>query len=454
MTAAFEKCLALIFSLMILGQAYWVRRYIGTWLFPACIFGLFWFGFTFFPLAVLFWVPVRWYAIGFIFLCTVAFSLGSVPFDWRRAFERNKEKGETTALAYGTPFLKTSFYMLTFASLMFVILDSLAQGISLHDMFFDLIGSAAVYRDMASFDTMDVTIFERLGSLCAYVSPTLGGFLFSRSSTKNERRRVVFLSFLPPAFIAIAHSTKWTLFLSIVFFYAALLMHRVSVAKLHLFGTVSVRFLAVCVAALLAITSISFLSRGMSDADDSDFVRNRLVFYFASYSCAHIYGFSDWFSFVAGGHSEVSYTHEDTTYGYYTFASLFRMLGSHKAVAQGADSDYYSYEDLLYGNIYTIFRGLITDFGFIGSVLFMLGSGILFHWAFHAMLRNVKPVFTVAVFVFGMGYYFTSFATSMLSTSGTYLSFALLWIVLGINKWITQRDGRRLTMAVEVPAQP
>jgi hypothetical protein len=63
-------------------------------------------------------------------------------------------------------------------------------------------------------------------------------------------------------------------------------------------------------------------------------------------------------------------------------------------------------------------------------------------------------VFTVAVFVFGMGYYFTSFATSMLSTSGTYLSFALLWIVLGINKWITQRDGRRLTMTVEVPAQP
>jgi hypothetical protein len=53
-----------------------------------------------------------------------------------------------------------------------------------------------------------------------------------------------------------------------------------------------------------------------------------------------------------------------------------------------------------------------------------------------------------------MGYYFTSFATSMLSTSGTYLSFALLWIVLGINKWITQRDGRRLTMTVEVPAQP
>src|SRR6266436_455289 len=63
----YEKCFALVFSLMILGQAYLVRRYVGTWLFPACIFGLFWFGFTFFPLAILFWVPVNPYAIAFIF---------------------------------------------------------------------------------------------------------------------------------------------------------------------------------------------------------------------------------------------------------------------------------------------------------------------------------------------------------------------------------------------------
>ena len=67
----FDKCLALSFSLMILGQAYLVRRYVGTWLFPACLFGLFWFGYTFVPLAILFWVPAEPYAIAFIFLCTV-----------------------------------------------------------------------------------------------------------------------------------------------------------------------------------------------------------------------------------------------------------------------------------------------------------------------------------------------------------------------------------------------
>src|SRR5438094_6796093 len=100
---SFDKCLALAFSLMILGQAYLVRRYVGTWLFPACLFGLFWFGYTFFPLAILFWVPVQPYATAFLFVCTVAFSMGSLAFDWKTAFTRNGQKCETAAVVYGRP---------------------------------------------------------------------------------------------------------------------------------------------------------------------------------------------------------------------------------------------------------------------------------------------------------------------------------------------------------------
>src|SRR5437773_7659205 len=99
-----EKSLALVFSLMILGQAYLVRRHVGTWLFPACLFGLFWFGYTFFPLAVLFWVPAHPAAIAFLFLCTVAFSMGSLFFDWKTAFTRNGQKRKTAALVYGSSF--------------------------------------------------------------------------------------------------------------------------------------------------------------------------------------------------------------------------------------------------------------------------------------------------------------------------------------------------------------
>src|SRR6266850_2322807 len=121
----FEKCLALAFSVMILGQAYVVRRAVGTWLFPACLFGLFWFGYTFVPLAMLFWVPVNPYATGFLLVCALAFSMGSLAFDWRSAFASNVRKRETTVVVYDNPFLKGTFYASTLSALMFVILNSL-----------------------------------------------------------------------------------------------------------------------------------------------------------------------------------------------------------------------------------------------------------------------------------------------------------------------------------------
>jgi len=449
----FGKCLALVFSLMILGQAYLVRRHVGTWLFPACLFGLFWFGFTFLPLVILFWVPVNPYATGFLFVCTLAFSIGSLAFDWKTAFARNASKRGTTVVVYGSPFLKGAFYASTLLSLLFVILDSLAQGVSLRDLFFDLISSAAAYRDLAGYEMLNLTVFGRFGTVLALLGVILGGLLFPSTSTKNERRVIVVLSFLPPIFMAVAQSSKWTLFACIAFFWAGILAHRASAGKLQLFDKGRVKPLTLYTPVLILIVSISFMSRGLSTVEDSGDLRDMLLARFASYSCNHIYAFSDWFSFTVGGHSEIAYAHESAAYGYYTFAPLFRVMGSRKVLPQGLYDEYYSYGDLLGGNIYTMFRGLILDFGFIGSVLFMLATGLLLHWAFHTLLRNIRPVFTVAVFVFTIGYFYWSFGASILSTSNSYLAFAMLWVVLGVNKLVTQTAGRSLAIATEAAAQ-
>ena len=80
--------------------------------------------------------------------------------------------------------------------------------------------------------------------------------------------------------------------------------------------------------------------------------------------------------------------------------------------------------------------------------------GFLIHSGFYAMLMKEKPAFTVAVFVFSIGFFYASFGRSLFSWSGIYFSFVLLWVVLQINKLITQRDGFRLAMVTEVPARP
>jgi len=441
---AFDKCLALVFSLMILGQAYLVRRYVGTWLFPACLFGLFWFAYTFFPLAALFRVPVQPYAIAFIFLCTVAFSMGSVPFHWKTAFAKNAGKNETAASVYGNTFLKAVFYLSTLSSLVFLILNSFAQGISLHDLAFNLYASAATYTAMRSSDTININIFGQLSIVCAYLGVILGGFLLPCMPTKAGRRLIVVLSFLPSITATITQSNKGILFLCIAFFYGGLLVYRASAGTLRLFERGSIKSLTLYMAILIVVVAISFISRGLYGLDDTAFVINKLMAYFSSYSFGHIYAFSDWFAFIVGGHSEFTYTHESSTYGFYTFTALFRLMGSHKTLPPGTFDDYYSYGYSLTTNIYTIFRGLILDFGCIGCVLFMLVTGFLLHLTFHTMLRNRRPVFTIAVFVFMMGYFYSSFMISVLMWNSFYVTFVLLWIVLRINKLIMQTGGLRL----------
>src|SRR4051812_18568405 len=104
-----EKILAIIFSLLILAQAGVVRCWVGTWIFPACLFALFWFLFTFIPLVALFWVPIEPLAVGFILLCCVMFSLSSIGLSWPKALAERRARTERAAV-YDTWFLRLCFY--------------------------------------------------------------------------------------------------------------------------------------------------------------------------------------------------------------------------------------------------------------------------------------------------------------------------------------------------------
>src|SRR5437762_982638 len=103
-----EKILAIIFSLMILGQAAVLRLWVGTWIFPACLFALFWFLFTFIPLVGLLTVPIEPLAVGFILLCCVTFSLTALGFSWRHTLEVHRVSGDRAQ--YDSWFIRWCFY--------------------------------------------------------------------------------------------------------------------------------------------------------------------------------------------------------------------------------------------------------------------------------------------------------------------------------------------------------
>jgi oligosaccharide repeat unit polymerase len=433
-----DKCLALLFSIMILAQAYVVRRLAGTWLFPACLFGLFWIGYTFIPLTILFWVPAEPYAVAYIFLSTLSFSAGSLVFDWKTAFQVNGRKRSSAGAMYRSTYLRRVFYLLTVMCVVFLALDLSYQGISLHDVFFELPASALMYASLLYTESLRDNIFWRLTQVLTFAGPVLGGLVYRSLPTKTGRATIIVLAILPSALVALTHTSKGLLFYSVVMFYAGLLPYRLFYGAPRLFATGSVRAATLLLGIVVPIITTAFLLRGMSDIGDTGLLVGRLSASFASYSCGHLYAFADWFAYVIGRHSELIYVDQSATGGFYTFIGPFTLMGSSRVAPLGIYDDIYVFEDLLRTNIFTMFRGLITDFGFAGSLLYMLGAGLLCHWAFRTMLVAIRPVLTVVVFTFMIGFFYYSFIISALGWNRFYAAFILVWLVLQIDKLIAQ----------------
>jgi oligosaccharide repeat unit polymerase len=354
--------------------------------------------------------------------------------------------------------LKRIFYLSTGTSLVFLVIDSHVQGFSFHDLLFDLQATALAYADLVYSESLATTIYIKIAIVCTFLGAILGGLVFPYVTKKSERTFIAVMSFLPSIFVAITQTGKGLLLLSVVFFYSGILVHRLSVGKSRLFDKNSLKLALPAGAILILILASAVVFRNLSNSNDEELLA-RLSSYFASYSCGHVYAFSDWFAFITGSHSQFSYVHENSTHGFYTFMSLFQLMGSHKVVPLGIYDENYAYGDLLLSNVYTMFRGLILDFGFVGSLLFMFLVGVVLHKAFHVMLFTRRPVFTVAIFVFVIECFYYSFIASPLSWNRTLATFGALWIALAVNKRLTRSNGGRLaglttTSAAMTSGQP
>jgi oligosaccharide repeat unit polymerase len=447
-----DKCFALALSLMILWQASLVRRMVGTWLFPACIFGLFWFAYTFVPLVLLASAPVDPVAIAFILVCTTVFSASSLCFDWRYAFHQNGLKGHTGDEAYDNLFCRISFYGAIALSLLFLVMNSVLQGITVYDLIFDFFASAARYTELRYAEEIDVNIFGQLSLVLSYVGVTLGGFVYVHSRSRGMRWLVVCAAFLPSLLVMLTQSAKGLFLLSVVMFYGATLVCRLSRDNRTLLGKGTATRAIVWTALASPVLIVSFLTRGLYGSEDTGYVIERLIYYFMSYSSGHLYAFSDWFANFSGRQSVMQYANDVGSYGFYTFMALFKLFGIDRAVPQGVYDEYFFYGDLLSSNIYTIYRGLIIDFGVLGSFVFMFATGVLLHLCFFVMLVNRKPVVTVAVFIYMIAYFQTSFLISVLMWNSIYVSFALLVAILLCNK-ILNDSGRTSSVARAIPAR-
>lgn len=84
---------------------------------------------------------------------------------------------------------------------------------------------------------------------------------------------------------------------------------------------------------------------------------------------------------------EVHRSTNDLTYGRYTFSSLYNLLGIAKAET-GIYEQYLNVSPTNTANIYSIFRPLLEDFGYLGMLIWALILGMIANFSFRYSLRG------------------------------------------------------------------
>lgn len=427
-----DKYISIFFSILIFLNAYLVRKVYKNWLYPSSLYCLFWFGYTFFPLVFIRNVKIEPLSVIYIYLTTLFFSLTTFFFPWAKALIKNQDKKSKSLDSLKNSFIESSFYVLTILSFFFLIINSIIQGFSIDELIFNFFESSESYAKKRYGEEIITNPFSQLGYIFTYTSLPLAGILVSLE-LKKKKVIIAFLSFLPTIFIMVTQSSKGSLFLAIALFYGGVLTSKIFNSNTEIISKGFVRTAFIFFIFIVPLTIISFMSRGLYDTVEYELVIEALGFKFNSYAFGHLYAFSDWFYYYIGNNSQNTYIHEDYSFGFYTFMPIFYLFGSTKVVPMGVFDEYLYYESILETNIYTWFRGLIIDFGLVGSLIFVCFLGILLNSIHYYMLSKIKPAFSLTIYIFMIGFFYTSFIISLLIWKSIYASIILLYIIFKIN---------------------
>lgn len=428
-----SKLLAIFFSLLILGQAYVIKRAVGTYIFPACLFLIAWFLYTFIPLVTLFNVPVNPLAILYILICLSAFSMGALPFNWVRAFNDNKLKTLDDSTKLNSRFMRVVFIISVISSIVFSTLMKISSGISYEYVFLKMMESSDHYAHMRGHGKLGYSIYGILGIFFTYLTPLIGGLLTVSCPEVNKKIKYLVITFVPVLYFMLAQSSKIVMFYSIGFYLAAFLLGKIHSNSLHLFNRKFFLNSVIIFLSLFPIIFFSVLSRPTTL--ESVNPENRILYTVKSYTLAQLYAFSDFFSSYLGQSSLTKYVNDFNSHGAYTFTSLLNLFGFKKLFPPGTYYDSYAYENIIGTNIFTIFRGLINDFGAVGTIVFMFISGLIAHAFFFRLLTKRNSAVASAVFIVMIVYIQGTYLASVFMARYMYLlllSFAVIY-------WINDR---------------
>lgn len=438
-----HKAVAIACTGLILLQLVFVRHHTRTFFSPACIFAAAWFCFTFFPLILLFSTPINSLAILYIACCVLAFSLSAAPFDWKRAAQKNEAKLSSPEIL-SRPTLIFILYVSAIASGIFSLGLLVKNGFTLDQVFLELLATSGQFAAQRGTEQTEYGLLGVLGTFFTYLAPVLGGLQAS-----GKKRAYYFLVAIIPCTLAMLTQSSKIVFLvglclygaaaSIAMIYANRL--RTPVPRIG-WGTVA------GVALIPIAVLVSFISRlGVTDFAGISQAIDPLKFSINSYTVGQIYAFSDFFSFTINAPADSVYKDDYYSLGAFTFASIFDMMGIGKEFPPGMYYETAWHASTFETNIFTVFRGLIYDFGIAGSLVFIFFFGLLSHAITYRILSKRKAWFAcaayVAIIVFIlMGYLFSVFVARYIFLNMVAV-FAILFVSDRYETWKRTRPNKQ-----------
>lgn len=423
--------------------AYCARKMVGSWFAPASIFALLWSCFVLLPTLMVPTAPLNVTSLLYIFVACLVFACGIAPFQCiaPRVVNRTKDCASAT---FGTRTIWTCFVSSMIASIAFTVGTLLTQGFTWEDLLLNTLATSSKFAGMRYAEELTPTYYIQASLLTSYLASALGGLLFAVQTQTRLRGLLAITAFLPAVLIMITQSAKGGLFLSIAYFWGAINVCRIVDGKNALVTKHGLNLLLKASLLLFPLIGFSFFARGVSQSDGLDEIGTSLSYYFSSYFFGHLYAFSDWFADFLGSTSSIAYTSNDMRFGLYTFNGLFNLFGNPDPLPQGVFDEYFSIDNLLTSNIYTWFRGLLMDFGLLGSLMFILLMSFAAHLGFHMLLHSQRPYAMYAAYVLMTGLFVHSFLSSLLMYNSTYATFISLWLVLTVNGAIGPKPRSRL----------
>lgn len=412
----------------------YIKKGIGTFIFPAALMSLAWFLYSFIPIFVLYDVPINPIPVLYINVCVSAFSLSALPFNWRYAYKANSLNKPSVSKIFDTRFIRILFYISSFAAILCSTYSILSNNFGLQAMIFNFMETSGKYAAMRGHGDLDYNIWGILSIFFTYLTPTLGGLVFRPYIKSTHKMLHYLISFFPSIYYMLTQSQKLVLFFSIGFFGASILLKKIYANEFKLFSLhSSIKILKILLITLPLIL-ISFSTRqGFSNGLSTQEILTGTFFSLKSYVLAQIYAFSDYFSSVLGMGSKNVYINDFGAYGYYTFKSIFDFFGGNKYFPPGTFFDGYYYKNEMATNIYTIFRGLINDFGIIGTIFFMYLSGLIVHALFYHLLTTKKSWMACGNFIIIIVYIQGTVLFSIFTARYMYLLLLAFVFIFWIN---------------------